>query len=147
MLFDRYKLLTDYVSIVLLNISLSFVEVGKMWSFTHFWYLFCVILHIFHTWVYNYGAKVLKNKQGNKLPHVLYITFNQLYHIPGAKGHLKLHKKQKSEGAPWTYDTPSLDYLLSNSLSRKYYRMKRSSRYFGNVQSSSATSSSSLSIW
>ena len=21
--------------------------------------------------------------QGNKLPHVLYITYNQLYHIPG----------------------------------------------------------------
>ena len=59
------------------------IEVGKMWDFTHFWYLFCVILHIFHTWIHNYGAKVLKNKQGNKLPHVLYITYNQLYHIPG----------------------------------------------------------------
>ena len=21
----------------------------QMWDFTHFWYLFCVILHIFHT--------------------------------------------------------------------------------------------------
>ena len=49
MLFDRYKLLTDYVPVVLLNISKSFVEVGKMWSFTHFWYLFCEILHIFRT--------------------------------------------------------------------------------------------------
>ena len=40
----------------------------------------------------------------------------------------------------------TLFYYL-NSLSRKYYLMNSSSRYFGKVQSSSATRSSSLSIW
>ena len=45
-----------------------------------------------------------------------------------------------------TVTNNALFFLLSNSLSRKFYLMKRSSRYFGKVQSSSATRSSSLSI-
>ena len=40
----------------------------------------------------------------------------------------------------------ALFFYYLNSLSRKYYLMNSSSRYFGNVQSSSATRSSSLSI-
>jgi large subunit ribosomal protein L13 len=46
--------------------------------------------------------------------------------------------------------TPHVDcgdnVIIINSLSRKYYLINSSSRYFGNVQSSSATRSSSLSI-
>ena len=45
-----------------------------------------------------------------------------------------------------TVTNNALFFYYLNSLSRKYYLMKRSSRYFGKVQSSSATRSSSLSI-
>ena len=56
---------------------LIFLEVGKMWSFTHFWYLFCVILHIFHTWIHNYGAKVLKtSKETNFLTFFILLLIN-----------------------------------------------------------------------
>lgn len=79
-----FPLLNSWI-IVLLNISLSFLEVGKMWSFTHFWYLFCVILHIFHTWIHNYGAKVLKNKQGNKLPTFFILLLTNFTIFPESK--------------------------------------------------------------
>ena len=71
-----------------------------MWDFTHFWYLFCVNLHIFHTWVHNYGTKVLKIKQRNKLPHVLYITFNLLYHIHEVKSGEEWWKVSKHSSPP-----------------------------------------------
>ena len=45
-----------------------------------------------------------------------------------------------------TVTNNALFFYYINSLSRKYYLMNRSSRYFGKVQSSSATRSSSLSI-
>lgn len=89
-----------------------------MWNFTHFWYLFCVILHIFHTWVHNYGTKILKIRQRNKLPHVLYITFNLLYHIPGNVTAIQLgtiqclqHMESLLYGSDYIIKIPDVQFL------------------------------------
>ena len=38
-----------------------------MWDFTHFWYLFCVNLHIFHTWIHKIVYKRLTDDELKKM--------------------------------------------------------------------------------